>query len=435
MSRLLSLNNIDDDLKALITKKLRDCDEAIVLPQAHRSPESGIIKNVIMKLDGSVSGINPDVFSPMWFSGVSVIKFPTDKAEQIIQSDEIIKSTLQKLKGCIPSEMHNSSVQVGPELNGDEFDRDTLGWEAGFDSPVCCVGLYSSLQNRCDNGISRSFKSFYLVCKAGPGICGQTFHARLVASLKQGASLNDALSENGNPGSRALRRVSYAAKRNRGRILKMAADILGFDDVDTIYDNASPADHPYRIAIPEIDICYNAIVRNDYTDTWRYTSGCTEKSLSVGTLVSSNMTEGFIAFTKPSGDMRFELTNEACDSLPFSSKRIISNRDAVMKAVKHYKKNTDSTRDGKSAHTDCEWISTHFSWNSKPFKQISPNKDIEPPGFWGTHQSEEFISEWLRELGIAGSSVVRLIPECVAISAVEGGKLRIALKEIYPESQ
>lgn len=433
MARVVALDEVDHKLKQYIVGCLRISDEAVVLPQAHRSPESGAVKNVVMRLNGAEDSLNPDVFSPMWFSGVSVIEFPVDKAEALLTSDAKRREVVDRLAKSIPSEMHDSQMQVGPGLDGDEEDRDTEKWEAGFDGPGCCVGLYSAVQNRSPDaqvsGMSRAHKAYYLVCKAGAGIAGQTFHARLCAALKGGSSLDEALSEEGNPGAKALRRVSCAARRNRCRILNLAANALGFVCVDTIGDNASPISCPYRVAIPAIDVCCNALVKiaNGARSTWQYTSGCVESSLSLGALTSSNVAEGFVAFTAPNGELRFSARNEAHGAIPFATRRIMSNRDAVFKATEEHKK---ARATGRAAHPDHEWISTHFGWNSKPFDGVAQGVVLEPAGVWGSHESENFISEWARELGVSRSSPVRMQPEIVAISAVEPGKLRVALKAI-----
>jgi len=433
MARVIALDDIEHKLKQCIVRSLRVCDEAVVLPQAHRSTESGVIKNVVMRLNGTQEGLNPDILSPMWFSGVSVIAFPSDKAEVLLSSDAKRRGVIEKLAKSVPSEMQDAQIQVGPGLDGDDQDRDTAKWEAGFDGPGCCVGLYSAMQNRAPDalltGMSRVHKSYYLVCKAGPGIAGQTFHARLSAALKSGSTLDEALSEQGSPGAKALRRVAVAAKRNRCRILNIAAQALGFVCVDTIGDNASPLSSPYRIAIPAIDCCYNALVKveNGGRSTWQYTSGCVESSMSLGTITSSNVAEGFVVFTSQNGDLRYAVRNDAHGVIPFSTQRIVSNRDAVFKATEEHKKCNGGRQ---RAHPDHDWISSHFGWHSKTFEGTPKGVDIEPPGIWGSHESENFVSEWSRELGIARASVLRLQPELVALSAVEPGKLRVAVKAL-----
>tara|TARA_B110001450_G_scaffold29852_1_gene25997 strand:+ start:10178 stop:11485 length:1308 start_codon:yes stop_codon:yes gene_type:complete len=433
MARVIALDDIEHKLKQSIVSILRVCDEAVVLPQAHRSMESGVIKNVVMRLNGVEEGLNPDIFSPMWFSGVSVISFPSDKAEALLSSDAKRREVIERLAKSVPSEMQDAQIQVGPDLDGDDQDRDTAKWEAGFDGPGCCVGLYSAMQNRAPDahltGMSRVHKSYYLVCKAGAGLAGQTFHARLSAALKSGSTLDDALSDEGSPGAKALRRVSVAAKRNRCRILNIAAQSLGFVCVDTIGDNASPLSSPYRVAIPAIDCCYNALVKvdNGARSTWQYTSGCVESSVSLGAITSSNVAEGFVAFTTSTGDLRYAVRNDAHGVIPFSTQRILSNRDAVFKATEEHKKSKGVRQ---RAHPDHDWVSSHFGWHSKSFDGTPEGVDIEPHGVWGSHESENFVSEWSRELGIARASVLRLQPELVALSAVEPGKLRVAVKAL-----
>tara|TARA_B110001452_G_scaffold265623_1_gene270650 strand:+ start:6622 stop:7929 length:1308 start_codon:yes stop_codon:yes gene_type:complete len=433
MARVIALDDIEHKLKQSIVSILRVCDEAVVLPQAHRSMESGVIKNVVMRLNGVEEGLNPDIFSPMWFSGVSVISFPSDKAEALLSSDAKRREVIERLAKSVPSEMQDAQIQVGPDLDGDDQDRDTAKWEAGFDGPGCCVGLYSAMQNRAPDahltGMSRVHKSYYLVCKAGAGLAGQTFHARLSAALKSGSTLDDALSDEGSPGAKALRRVSVAAKRNRCRILNIAAQSLGFVCVDTIGDNASPLSSPYRVAIPAIDCCYNALVKvdNGARSTWQYTSGCVESSVSLGAITSSNVAEGFVAFTTSTGDLRYAVRNDAHGVIPFSTQRILSNRDAIFKATEEHKKSKGVRQ---RAHPDHDWVSSHFGWHSKSFDGTPEGVDIEPHGVWGSHESENFVSEWSRELGIARASVLRLQPELVALSAVEPGKLRVAVKAL-----
>ena len=72
-------------------------------------------------------------------------------------------------------------------------------------------------------------------------------------------------------------------------------------------------------------------------------------------------------------------------------------------------------------------VSSRFAWHSKDFGN---GVDIEPPCIWGSHESESFLSEWARELGVSRASPIRLQPEIVAISAVEPGKLRVATKSV-----
>ena len=128
-----------------------------------------------------------------------------------------------------------------------------------------------------------------------------------------------------------------------------------------------------------------------------------------GMICGSNVTEGFILLNNDNSfDMRVELHNDALNSIPFATKRLLSNRDAVLRATSNH----------EEGHPDREWIHKHFSWKSKP--NVS-SEDIEPPLLWGTHNNEKFISRSGRELGISSCIIERLSPELVNISAMEPG--------------
>ena len=207
----------------------------------------------------------------------------------------------------------------------------------------------------------------------------------------------------------------------------MAAEAMGLYGIDTLGDNASPARTPHRVAIPQIDAVYNSMYRVESSQaarsTWQYAAGACDASVSTGIVVSSNVADGFVAFMNPTGD-RFVLKNESYSCLPFSTPRILSNRDAVFKAVDAHK---GARRTGVDAHPDAAWLKTHFGWSAKDFGN---SVDLEPPCLWGSHESEAFLAEWGRELGVSRASPVRLQPEIVAVSAVEPGKLRVAAKAI-----
>lgn len=427
MARVWGLDEIPASLKAAVSSSLRVYDEAVMLPQAHRSSESGAFKNTAMKLNSTESELSPGVFSPNWWSGVSVLQVPNEIAEPLLRDPRRRSTVLKKLVDMIPSEMANVEIQVGPTLDGDEQDRDESSWVAGFDSPGCCVGLYSAQQSRAPEnnmeGAHRIHNTYFLVCKAGGGIAAQTFHSRLTAALANGHSLDECLKSGSSPGPRGLRRVSMAAQRNRARILEMAARAIGFTNVDTIGDNASPLKAPHRMAIVSLNV--NTNVLRESSDgqgraSWYYSAGCVDATTSLGLIASSNVHEGFIIFTDSNGGYKINLRNQAYNTLPFSSVRIAKNRDVVMHAAECHKK---AMGEEKNAHPDDEWIRDRFGWKSKEF-----GVDIEPTPLWGTYDSEGFITAWGRELGIANCRVMKLHPEIVSIAGVEPAKLRAASK-------
>lgn len=429
--------DIPHDLMSALKSTLRICDDAIVLPtQAHRSEESGAFKNVVMRINGAEPNMNPDAFSSDWFGGVSVLKVPIEVAEPLLKDPGRRATVLKKLAKRIPSELHDADIQVGPELECDESDRDTKPWIAGFDSPACCVGLYSAKQLRAPeaglSGMNRAHEAYYLVCKAGGGVAAQTFHARLCSALRKGMCLDKALEDGNEPGPQALRRVSLAAQRNRHRILTVAAEVLGYHTVDTIGDNAASPSHPYRGAVTLIDVVTNSLRKEEVSvsganrSMWQYSAGCIDAQLSNGLVTASNVAEGFVAFTNSQDEFRMMLRNGAHNCLPFTTLRLRSNRSVATEIAAKHKEGR--AKGNIKVHPDHDWVRERFVWTSKDFGNATLN--LEPVSVWGTHASESFLACWARELGVATFKSVRMAPEIVCISGMEQSKLRAAVKHV-----
>lgn len=432
MARVLAVTDQDvpASLRSALLSHLRVYDEVRILPDAHRSPESSAFKNVAIRLSGTEPGLSGDLFSSNWFAGVSVLEVPSEIAQPLLDDPKNRAVTLEKLVSAVPSELADADLEVGPGIDGDENDRDKKPWEAGFDSPGCCVGLYSARQTKAPGdgsltGLDRTHHTYYLVAKAGGGIAAQTFHARLCAALTQGKSLDEALESGDEPGPQALRRVSIAAQRNRGRILIAAAKAMGFHALDTLSDQASPDGHMYRQAVTPINSVINVLRKvetgSSGQSVWQYSSGCVDAHFSAGVVTATNAQQGFVLFTSQSGDMRVpQIKNDLHDTVPFASERLFSNRDVVMKAAAAHKQAKVA---GTEAHPDSQWIRKRFAWRSKEL-----GLDLEPPILWGAFREESWIRSWGREVGVAALRAVSLTPEIVAVAAVEAPKLRAAAK-------
>ena len=291
MARVFALDeeHCDADLRSSLQTSLRVYDECVALPQAHKSVESGAFKNVVLNLNGAERELNPDVFSINWFAGVSGIEIPVSQAEEILNDPIKKQAALEALAAAIPSEMAEQAVCIGPELECTKDDRDLQDWICGFDSPGCCVGLYSASHSKSPDstrcGISRPHNTYFLICKAGGGLAAQTFHSRLSASLKKGVTLDQALSEGGSPGAQSLRRVSMASQRNRGRILCLAAEALGFRNIDTIGDMGCCEQKACRVAVTNLNITTNSIQKihqNGASVSYQYFAGAVDSQASQG---------------------------------------------------------------------------------------------------------------------------------------------------------
>ena len=218
MAKILALEDCDITLRNSILRTLRETDEAVLLPQSERSIESTHFKNTVFTLSANTTGLNTDIFSPDWFTGVTCVQLDDRDVEPLLNNPKRRADALKKLATTIPSEVASSDVTVGPQLDADVNDRDVSDWVAGFDGPSCCVGLYVSEHSRPPDvgliGMNRVHRESFLICRAGGGLAASQFHTRLVSSLRRGKTLEQALESGTEPGPQALRRVAVAGTRN-----------------------------------------------------------------------------------------------------------------------------------------------------------------------------------------------------------------------------
>ena len=429
MSQVLALEQCTSALRSAILNDLREIDEVVLLPQSERSIESSSYKNTVFRLSANTPDLNPAVFSPNWFSGVSAIHLDDRDVAPLLADPAKRDAALKRLAESIPSEVASTGVTVGPQLDADENDRDIGEWVAGFDGPSCCVGLYLSEHSKPPDcallGMNRVHRESFLVCRAGGGLAASQFHARLVSSLRRGRTLEQALESGSEPGPQALRRVAAAGTRNRCQILLKAANILGLNRVSAISDQASGGKK--RGAVPTIDVSINALRRvEDKNNFYQYSAGCVDCSISTGVACSSNVSDGFIVFMSAHGDTKLSLRNDAHSCIPFCTRRIIDSKkvtDKIISAWKQY-----YAKQGQPAHIDRAFLDGRFAWVNRDFGENS--ETVEPFCLWGTHSEEQFLSKFSRELGLATANVVRLRPELVLLAGVEPGKLRPIVRHI-----
>lgn len=149
MARILALEDTPLELRNALLRELRTSDEVVLLPQAQRSPESAAFKNAVFTLEGSTSEAPASIFSPGWSNGISAIRLEDRDVEALLCDPALRARKLKELTEKIPSEVADSRLSVGPDLDGDEQDCDLrTDWVAGFDSPSCLVGLFCAEHSR-----------------------------------------------------------------------------------------------------------------------------------------------------------------------------------------------------------------------------------------------------------------------------------------------
>lgn len=434
-ARIFAIDEVSLGFRNHLLKSLRGLDEAVMLPLSDRNETTGVVKNVVFRLSGSEPNAPLDVFNPNWFTGVSAVKIESPHLEAMLKDPVKRKAALQKLRDAIPSEMADEEVQVGPGLDCDETDCDQAPWTAGFDTPGCFVGLFSAEHSAAPEvgrrGMNRVHSRIYLVCKAGAGLAGATFQSRLSAALRRGKSLDEALeTSGGEPGPAALRRVSMAGSRNRARILMAAGTALGVPMLDTVPDQSSKG--KYRCAVTHVDVQVNTLrkVEDSARSVWQYTTAV-DTTVSQGIATMSNIADGLLLMLSSSGDVRVPLRNDETHSaVPFSSARILQDRDAVAMVTKEHK---DAVRHSDTAHPDHEFVHERFVWRNRKFKNVEEH-EVEPLALWGTYDSEGWVSRFAREMGVDQCQMVWLRPNLVCLAGMEPSKLRAALKSIQGAS-
>jgi len=431
MARIFAIDDVPKALKDSLVKALRAEDEAVLLPSADLDATSGKFENVVFRFDATTKEVPTTAFSPAWGAGVSAIKVNGPWVDKILANQEHRHKCLARLREVIESETADPDVVVGPHLDGDENDRDLCEWTAGFDSPACFVGLYSAEHScapeACMRGRDRCHSTSYLVVKAGAGQAACQFHSRFMTALKAGHALSEIFAEGGDATSLAagLRRVPRAGARNRSRILMLASEALGAPIIDSVPDQSSCG--RYRAAVTAVDVAVNVLRKVDErkdAKMFQYSTGV-DAAVSQGLLSMSNLSDGVVLFLSENGDVRQNLRNEAHASLPFSSPRIVSDRDLTAVVVKEYKA---AAKNGNHANIDYAFIRDRFSWKNRIFAPT--DADIEPLALWGSHDKECFFAKFARELGVSKCQVVRLRPMCVCVAGVESGKLRAALRSM-----
>ena len=428
MARILALEaDTSPALRDMILESLRPCDECVILPSAEISAETSRFRNMVFTLDGEVPNVPTGVLSDDWYVGVSGVKLGQDDRDHVLgllRDDERRREVGGRLRDGVASENAESKVTVGPALECDEHDRDVgAPWTAGFDHSSCCVGVYTCEHPRAAEagqaGTRRCHTDVYLVCKAGGGQAASSFHSKLVASLRRGRTLQQALEGGCDPGPQALRRVASAGSRNRSAILAQAADILGCSHVDTIGDQSSGG--AIRGAAVSFDVCANVLTREEHVTAsgertkYLYTT-CVSSRASNGLCSVSNAADGFLLFADPVTAKCSELRvdNAASNCIPFTTKRAVRS----VNLAEH-----ETARITKGERLlDEEFIRRTFVWRNRRID--GPCDEVTPFSLLGSHDCESWFSEFGRELGVGAVTALWLRPALVCVAGENASRVR-----------
>lgn len=361
-------------------------------------------KGIVFSINGDALNVNASIFGCGAFaSGVAAMEIPEEVVTKLLSDATRFKSGLTNLNNAIASENANADLVIGPSLDT-KAGKDVEVWNAGFDGTSCAVGIYSAHIPVGLPGRARPSKQYFLVAKAGAGAAAATFHQRLMAQLKTGASMNDAMKTVG-----SFERVMSSGQRNRARLLAAAAKALRIDHVlSTLTDVLScPGDRTLS-AFPTYDCCSNTL-RQTPTG-WLFHSGCIDAKLNSSVIIASNVSEGFVLLVAPetSANRKLSVRNDLGDAVPAGSRRRISNMELASQLRSRIIDDSDADYNAR------------FAW-SQP---TAMPKLVPPPGLLGSHECEETSASWARELGFASLRRVVLSPELVTVASWRPSVLR-----------
>ena len=135
-----------------------------------------------------------------------------------------------------------------------------------------------------------------------------------------------------------------------------------------------------------VDVSVNVLLQERRTRSSTSTARASA-TVSQGLLAMSNLADGVVLFLSENGDVRQALRNEAYSSLPFSSPRLVSDRDLTATVVKEYKA---AAKRNEPANVDHAFLRDRFTWKNRQFSPT--DADIEPLALWGSHDREGFTS-------------------------------------------
>ena len=177
------------------------------------------------------------------------------------------KEMLQRLNNGVPQ-----ISPAPPSLVADDRNFDTRPWKASLGDRRGYIGLFCS---RCKDLQSRQwYNKWFMVCRAGlDPATYEELEEHFVTCEEEGRSFSDVFD-----GDKRVTRARILAKRNRRRLLKQAADILGIP-IDSRKDaHAVTPNEADEIASIDLETETNFIKKMGAFHVFYRTCCCTEDS-------------------------------------------------------------------------------------------------------------------------------------------------------------
>lgn len=364
---------------------MRPQDRLYVLKGASRSFESGEYKNTLFDICPDTPGINPNLFSPHWYAGVSFIQICNKVGKILEHESEIRKKFLQELKTKVECRDYRH------EHSNRHTERDHKLY-----TESSCLGLYRGYQypERSRNNLHREHIVYYIVCKSDAGLEAFDLSERVNALLEDAnVALRDVFGGGeGNINMSELRELSNLSRRRRCDMIKTC--------VSCAY-NALSEPHPtVEIDSNVKDVQYNRldVVEDAHSSRYLYYAGCALRRPGEHCIIALGAASGFLISVQ--GDPR-RAPHAAEHAAPMGPPRLTTTRDAM--------KNTRCL-----SETDRSWIQDHFIWDN-----MNGEGTCMPGCFGGMH------AQWHSPaaMGADMSSCVHISPVAVLIASPDEARL------------
>ena len=189
----------------------------------------------------------------------------------------------------------------------------------------------------------------------------------------------------------------------------------------------------YRGAVTQVDVSVNSIRRLEEATrpTYQYTT-CVDAGISQGLMSMSNVADGVVLMLSANGDVRQTLRNEAHCSIPYASRRLVSDRELIGSVTKEHK---EAIRHGDWAHPDSDFVRDRFIWKNRQFpglEAVAAKADVEPHVKRGARHACARLAHQVRRLLHAVHAAACRIGRARVVGAIQAHKTPRSIESSYP---
>jgi hypothetical protein len=318
---------------------------------------------VIFELDPNTSNLNPKLFCPNWYAGITAVEVDKVLGHNIEHNQDVRKMFMSRVNECVS--------------NVDLFRPETLDSDAkhSFCTDACSVGLYRGYEhtNASDHSICRQKIVYYMICKSDAGQKAYSLSERLNGLLDNPNSSLDHVIGN-SCGKITLDDFNNVSEDGQARRISLLQDCIQYatESVETALPQLCTIDNEASKKALQtaryISIQYNCMrIKEDaHSRKYIYYAGCAPTALCNGSIIALGGSSGFLL--SKCADAFFKCTGGDMKAAPVGASRWRYTQEAISGAM-------------HMCEEEEEWIRSHFSWEG-----CDKHKHI-PACIAGTHHA------------------------------------------------